>query len=165
MAYHITRHRIRRRNTGIHRRHGSINATTDHDLRRFLSQASAPADPSNDEDRATATDLRDTLAAHRGECVGMAANMIGVAKRIIVFQDKENNRNAIMFNPRIIAGSDPFDTAEGCLSLDGERPTTRYQSITVTYQARSGREYTTAFDGFTAQIIQHEIDHVNGIII
>ena len=117
----------------------------------FLSQASAPADPSNDEDRATATDLRDTLAAHRGECVGMAANMIGVAKRIIVFQDKENNRNAIMFNPRIIAGSDPFDTAEGCLS--------------VTYQARSGREYTTAFDGFTAQIIQHEIDHVNGIII
>ena len=114
----------------------------------FLSQASAPADPSNDE-----------------ECVGMAANMIGVAKRIIVFQDKENNRNAIMFNPRIIAGSDPFDTAEGCLSLDGERPTTRYQSITVTYQARSGREYTTAFDGFTAQIIQHEIDHVNGIII
>ena len=72
----------------------------------FLSQASAPADPSNDEDRATATDLRDTLAAHRGECVGMAANMIGVAKRIIVFQDKENNRNAIMFNPRIIAGSD-----------------------------------------------------------
>ena len=87
------------------------------------------------------------------------------AKRIIVFQDKENNRNAIMFNPRIIAGSDPFDTAEGCLSLDGERPTTRYQSITVTYQARSGREYTTAFDGFTAQIIQHEIDHVNGIII
>ena len=60
----------------------------------FLSQASAPADPSNDEDRATATDLRDTLAAHRGECVGMAANMIGVAKRIIVFQDKENNRNA-----------------------------------------------------------------------
>lgn len=131
----------------------------------FLSQASAPADLSNDEDRATATDLRDTLAAHRGECVGMAANMIGVAKRIIVFQDKENNRNAIMFNPRIIAGSDPFDTAEGCLSLDGERPTTRYQSITVTYQARSGREYTTAFDGFTAQIIQHEIDHVNGIII
>ena len=102
----------------------------------FLSQASAPADPSNDEDRATATDLRDTLAAHRGECVGMAANMIGVAKRIIVFQDKENNRNAIMFNPRIIAGSDPFDTAEGCLSLDGERPTTRYQSITVTYRAR-----------------------------
>lgn len=91
----------------------------------FLSQASAPADPSNDEDRATATDLRDTLAAHRGECVGMAANMIGVAKRIIVFQDKENNRNAIMFNPRIIAGSDPFDTVEGCLSLDGERPTTR----------------------------------------
>ena len=106
----------------------------------FLSQASAPADPSNDEDRATATDLRDTLSAHRGECVGMAANMIGVAKRIIVFQDKENNRNAIMFNPRIIAGSDPFDTVEGCLSLDGERPTTRYQSITVTYQARSGRE-------------------------
>ena len=164
MAYHITRHRIRRRNTGIHRRHGSINATTDHDLRRFSVAGIGPCRPV--ERRGPRhTDLRDTLAAHRGECVGMAANMIGVAKRIIVFQDKENNRNAIMFNPRIIAGSDPFDTAEGCLSLDGERPTTRYQSITVTYQARSGREYTTAFDGFTAQIIQHEIDHVNGIII
>ena len=87
------------------------------------------------------------------------------------FTARKRRQNAMpacvghMFNPRIIAGSDPFDTAEGCLSLDGERPTTRYQSITVTYQARSGREYTTAFDGFTAQIIQHEIDHVNGIII
>ena len=87
----------------------------------------------------------------------------GKADHRVPRQGKQPQR--IMFNPRIIAGSDPFDTVEGCLSLDGERPTTRYQSITVTYQARSGREYTTAFDGFTAQIIQHEIDHVNGIII
>ncbi|KAB7790978.1 peptide deformylase [Bifidobacterium leontopitheci] len=128
----------------------------------FLSQPSVPA---TEADLSTAVDLADTLAANREVCVGMAANMIGVSKRIIVFRDKSIGRDMTMFNPRIIARSEPYETQEGCLSLDGERATTRYRRITVTYQNRRFREFTASFDGFTAQIIQHEVDHCDGVLI
>lgn len=131
----------------------------------FLATPSAPADPSSPDDRATAADLLDTLAAHDGECVGLAANMIGVSRRIIAFRNEETGRIMAMFNPRITSRADRFDTHEGCLSLDGQRPTVRYRHIGVDYQTRSGRDRSDTFDGWTAQIIQHEIDHCDGVII
>ncbi|RSX53714.1 peptide deformylase [Bifidobacterium goeldii] len=129
---------------------------------RFLSQ---PSEPATEADLNVAADLADTLAAHADSCVGMAANMIGVAKRIIVFADEATGRNMVMFNPRIIERSGRYETEEGCLSLTGVRKTTRYERITVTYQTRRFREVTATFEGFTAQIIQHEVDHCDGIII
>lgn len=114
-------------------------------------------------DTGTATDLVDTIIAHRAECVGMAANMIGVLKKIIVFQD--NGTFTVMFNPVIVARSEPYKTREGCLSLNGERETVRYMKITVEYQNGSFKKETKEYSGYTAQIIQHEIDHTNGIII
>lgn len=131
----------------------------------FLSQPSEDA-RDTDEDRAVAADLKDTLDAHREGCVGMAANMIGVSKRIIAFVDEElGGRITVMFNPRITAADGAYDTAEGCLSLRGERRTVRHQRIEVTYCDRRFREHHAAFTGFTAQIIQHEIDHCDGVII
>ena len=129
----------------------------------FLSQASAPADPSNDEDRATATDLRDTLAAHRGECVGMAANMIGVTKRIIAFESEDGY--LVMFNPVILKKSGPYETEEGCLSLTGTRKTKRFQTIKVQWQNEKFQPRIKTFSGWTAEIIQHELDHCDGILI
>ncbi|MBO6014047.1 MAG: peptide deformylase [Oscillospiraceae bacterium] len=126
----------------------------------FLSQKSAPATAL---DLPVACDLRDTLAAHREGCVGMAANMIGVAKRIIIFDD--NGTSVVMFNPEIISRSAPFETEEGCLSLPGTRKTTRYRSIRVEYQDEQLRKQRRSYAGFPAQIIQHEIDHCNGILI
>lgn len=129
---------------------------------RFLSM---PSEPATEADLGVAVDLADTLVAHADKCVGMAANMIGVSKRIIVFHDEATGRNMTMFNPRIVERSGKYETEEGCLSLTGMRPTVRYERITVTYQTRRFREVTAVFDGFTAQIIQHEIDHCNGILI
>ncbi|MCH9276023.1 peptide deformylase [Bifidobacterium amazonense] len=129
---------------------------------RFLSK---PSEPATTDDLHVAVDLADTLAAHADSCVGMAANMIGVGKRIIVFSDETTGRNTVMFNPRIVERSGEYETEEGCLSLTGMRPTVRYERITVTCQTRRFREVTATFDGFTAQIIQHEIDHCNGILI
>lgn len=126
----------------------------------FLAMPSAPA---TDADAQVAQDLLDTLAAHAHECVGMAANMIGVAKRIIVFDDEGTPR--VIFNPEIVSKAGAYDTREGCLSLIGQRPTTRYRTIKVTYHDRDFRSKTKSFTGFTAQIIQHEVDHCNGIII
>ena len=126
----------------------------------FLSEASAMATA---EDLPIAQDLLDTLKANKDHCVGMAANMIGVAKRIIVVDDE--GQYLTMFNPAIVECSEPFETEEACLSLEGTRQTKRYNSITVTYQNRSFKERTKTFTGWTAQIIQHEIDHCNGIII
>ncbi len=126
----------------------------------FLAQKSQPAIK---EDISVAQDLLDTLTAHRMECVGMAANMIGVRKRIIVFDN--GGTYMVMFNPEITAKSGPFDTKEGCLSLTGQRDTTRYQTIKVKYQDMNFRQKIGTFTGWTAQIIQHEIDHCNGIII
>ena len=125
-----------------------------------------PAEPASAEDLPIADDLRDTLEANRSRCVGMAANMIGEAKAIIAFVDEElGGRITTMFNPRITAADGAFDTTEGCLSLKGERRTLRYRRIEVDYRDRRMRDRHATFTGWTAQIIQHEVDHCNGIII
>ena len=125
-----------------------------------------PSEDAGPDDAVTGQDLLDTLHEHEHECVGLAANMIGVPKRIIAFVDEDfGGRIFVMFNPHITAEDGAFDTAEGCLSLQGERRTVRYQRIEVDYMDRKFRERHAAFTGFTAQIIQHEIDHCDGVII
>lgn len=124
---------------------------------------SLPAAPATESDLQIGRDLLDTLAAHAHECVGMAANMIGQAKRIIVFD--HDGRHRLMFNPEIVAKQQPFETQEGCLSLEGVRTTTRYKRVEVRFQDESFAWHTERFSGWTAQIIQHEIDHCNGIVI
>ena len=126
----------------------------------FLGRKSRPATA---EDLPIVRDLLDTLAAHREGCVGMAANMIGQSVRIIAF-DNEGSYMA-MLNPEIIKCSDPYETEEGCLSLPGVRKTKRYRSIKVRYQNEQMQTRLKTFTGWTAQIIQHEIDHCNGILI
>ena len=126
----------------------------------FLSLKSAPATA---EDISVAQDLLDTLIANAAGCVGMAANMIGVSKRIIAFYDEGSY--AVMLNPVITKFSGPYDTEEGCLSLSGVRPTRRYKSIKVEYQTLKMEKRVKTYTGYTAQIIQHEIDHCNGILI
>lgn len=127
----------------------------------FLARKSAEA---TKEDLQTAQDLLDTLNAHREGCVGMAANMIGVCKRIIVFDD--GGKLSLMLNPEIIKASGEYETEEGCLSLlGGPRKTKRYRKIKVRYQTEQFQIRMKTFEGFTAQIIQHEIDHCNGILI
>ena len=128
----------------------------------FLSQPSAAAE-NTEEDLAVAQDLKDTLDAHRNGCVGMAANMIGVNKRIIAFDDE--GTYMVMFNPEIVKKSGSYDTQEGCLSLVGLRPARRFQFIKVRWQNEKFQERLRTFTGWTAQIIQHEIDHCEGIII
>ncbi|MEE0857382.1 MAG: peptide deformylase [Ruminococcus sp.] len=116
------------------------------------------------QDAAVAQDLLDTLTAHRETCVGMAANMIGKAVRIIAFSD--NGRYTVMYNPEIISKAAPYETEEGCLSLLGEpRKTKRYKTVKVKFQDGSFQWKTKSYSGFTAQIIQHEIDHCNGVLI
>ena len=120
--------------------------------------------PATAEDLETAYDLLDTLKAHREGCVGMAANMIGVCKRIIVFDD--NGKLALMLNPEIITAGEEYETEESCLSLlGGPRKTKRFRKIKVRYQTEQFQVRMKTFEGFTAQIIQHEIDHCNGILI
>lgn len=126
----------------------------------FLARKSLPATAL---DLPVARDLRDTLAAHRAGCVGMAANMIGVLKRIIIFADGLGA--TVMLNPEITKKTGPYETEEGCLSLEGVRPTTRFQTIRVRYQDESMRTQTKQYTGFAAQVIQHEIDHCDGILI
>ena len=127
----------------------------------LLARKSMPADRS---DLQTAQDLLDTLRHHSETCVGMAANMIGVTKRIIVFV--EDGACQVMLNPEIIRQSDPYDTKEGCLSLlGGPRPTKRYKKIKVRYQTTEMQTRLKTYEGWTAKIIQHEIDHCNGILI
>ena len=108
-------------------------------------------------------DLLDTLEANKERCVGMAANMIGFNKRIIVFDNE--GTYIVMFNPEIIKRSGPYQAEEGCLSLDGTRSTRRWRSIKVRYQNEKFQERFKTFTGWTAQIIQHEVDHCEGIII
>ena len=126
----------------------------------FLAQKSVPAQP---EDLSVAQDLLDTLEANKAGCVGMAANMIGVAKRIIAFDNE--GIYMVMFNPEIVKSSGPYETEEGCLSLSGVRKTKRFRSIKVQYQNEQFQVRLKTFTGWTAQIIQHEIDHCNGILI
>ena len=116
------------------------------------------------EDLPVARDLLDTLIAHKEGCVGMAANMIGVRKRIIVFDNE--GVYMTMFNPEILKMSEPYETKEGCLSLlGGPRPCTRYKTIKVQWQNEKFQTRIKTFTGWPAQIIQHEIDHCNGILI
>ena len=127
----------------------------------LLARKSASADQS---DLQTAQDLLDTLTAHKDGCVGMAANMIGVCKRIIVFDNSGSFMT--MLNPEIISSSGEYTTEEGCLSLlGGPRKTKRFQKIKVRYQNLQMQVRLKTFTGWTAQIIQHEIDHCNGILI
>ena len=126
----------------------------------FLGQKSESA---TEEDRQIIEDLKDTLKANRERCVGMAANMIGYRKRIIIVS--MGFTDVVMVNPVIISKSQPYDTEEGCLSLPGTRKTTRYQRITVRYQDEQMKLHTQDFTGWPAQIIQHECDHLEGILI
>ena len=126
----------------------------------FLSQKSEPA---TEKDIQVVFDLIDTLRAHAHECVGMAANMIGVKKRIIVFSI--DVAQIAMINPVVVKKSKPYQTEEGCLSLNGVRKTTRYEEIEVSFQDINFKQQRQKYSGWTAQIIQHEIDHCNGILI
>ena len=127
----------------------------------FLAQKSEPA---TKDDLQTAQDLLDTLAAHKETCVGMAANMIGVCRRVIAFDNE--GTYMVMLNPEIVRQSGAYETEEGCLSLlGGPRKTKRYQKIKVQYQTTELQTRLKTFTGWTAQIIQHEIDHCNGVLI
>lgn len=125
-----------------------------------MAQRSAPAAP---EDADVARDLLETLTAHADGCVGMAANMIGVSKRIIAVETEDGYR--VLFNPVILKKSGPYEAEEGCLSLEGTRKTKRWQKIKVQYETADGKPRIQTFSGWTAQIIQHEIDHCDGILI
>ena len=127
---------------------------------KFLKRKSVPA---TERDTDVIQDLRDTLRANRERCVGMAANMIGVNKRVIIFSS--GMLDVVMVNPKITARSGAFRTEESCLSLKGVRKCTRFEKITVEYLDSSFQPKTGTFSGFTAQIIQHECDHLEGIII
>ena len=126
----------------------------------FLAMPSAEA---GEQDLPVARDLLETLIAHRGECVGMAANMIGFSKRIIAFRNGEDYM--VMLNPVILKKSRPYNTEEGCLSLEGVRSARRWRSVKVQYQNEALQTRYKTFTGWTAQIIQHEVDHCDGIII
>ena len=126
----------------------------------ILSRPSAPATA---QDASVAQDLLDTFAANRRGCAGMAANMIGILKRIIVV-DCEGEA-LLMYNPVIESSSNPYGTEEECLSLEGLRPATRYRNITVLYEDENFSPRKRSFSGYTAQIIQHEIDHCDGVVI
>ena len=122
------------------------------------------SEPATQADLQVARDLLDTLTANREACVGMAANMIGIRKRIIVFDNEGTYMT--MFNPELVKLSDPYDTEEGCLSLlGGPRPCKRYRTVKVRWQNEQFQTRIKTFTGWTAQIIQHEIDHCNGILI
>ena len=126
----------------------------------FLAQKAAPATA---DDLAMAQDLLDTLTAHKDGCVGMAANMIGVCKRIIAFDNE--GTYMVMFNPVIVRQSGPYEAQEGCLCLSGVRKTKRFQTIKVQWQNEQFQTRLKTFTGWTAEIIQHEIDHCEGILI
>ena len=126
----------------------------------FLARRAEPAGP---EDLPAAADLLETLAHHRESCVGMAANMIGVNRRIIAFDN--GGTYTVMFNPEIVRKSGPYEAEEGCLSLSGTRRARRWRSVKVRWQNEKFQERLKTFTGWTAQIIQHEIDHCEGIII
>ena len=126
----------------------------------FLARKAAPALP---EDLPIAQDLLETLIAHKDSCVGMAANMIGVTKRIIAFESEDGY--LVMFNPVILYRKGLYLAEEGCLSLQGQRKTKRHRTIKVQWQDRTMQTHVKNFTGWTAQIIQHEVDHCNGILV
>ena len=126
----------------------------------FLGQKSEKA---TKQDLSVGQDLQDTLKANQDRCIGMAANMIGVRKRAIIVS--MGFLNMVMYNPVILKKDTPYETEEGCLSLDGVRKATRYQNIEVEYLDSSWKKHRQKYSGWTAQIIQHEVDHLSGIII
>ncbi|MCI7622853.1 MAG: peptide deformylase [Clostridiales bacterium] len=126
----------------------------------FLAQK---AEPAAAEDLGTARDLLDTLIAHKDGCVGMAANMIGVNKRIIAFDNE--GEYMVMLNPMIVKQSGVYEAEEGCLSLTGTRKARRFKSIKVQWQNEKLQTRLKTFTGWTAEIIQHEIDHCEGVLI
>lgn len=127
---------------------------------KFLAQKAEQATP---DDIQTAHDLLETLEAHKDGCVGMAANMIGAAKRIIAVEGEDGY--LVMFNPVILKKSGPYETEEGCLSLTGTRKTKRFQTIKVQWQNEKFQTRIKTFTGWIAEILQHEIDHCDGILI
>ena len=126
----------------------------------FLAQKSAPATP---EDAPVARDLLETLTSHADGCVGMAANMIGVLKRIIAVEAEDGY--LVLFNPVILKKSGQYEAEEGCLSLEGVRKTKRYQNIEIEYYDWNWKKQRQKFTGWPAQICQHEMDHLEGILI
>ncbi len=126
----------------------------------FLRQKSTPAGP---EDLPHVQDLIDTFRAHRSHCAGMAGNMIGCARRMIIAADE--TMTLVMLNPVILQKKQPYEAEEGCLSLSGTRKTVRFREITVAWQDLSFQKHTRKFNGWIAQVLQHEIDHLDGIII
>ena len=126
----------------------------------FLAKKSAAA---TEADMEIGADLLDTFLAHKEDCVGLAANMIGWLKRIIIVD--ASFAPLLMYNPVITKKEGPYETEEGCLSLEGERKTIRYEKITVMYQDHAFKPQKQTFTGYVAQIIQHEVDHCNGIVI
>lgn len=128
--------------------------------RFFLRQ---PSEEASEDDLAIAQDLADTLEAHRATCVGMAANMIGWRKRIIAVAN--GNDVLVMINPRIVRAEGPYETKEGCLSLEGVRTARRFRRIEVDYSDKRMQPRHASFEGSVAQAIQHEVDHCNGVLI
>lgn len=126
----------------------------------FLSR---PSEPATLEDLPVAQDLLDTFRAHRGACVGMAANMIGVLRRIVVVDD--DGKSLLLLNPEVLRAQAPFSAEEGCLSLPGTRQVRRYGSIKVRYCNEAFQVRVRTFTGWTAQILQHELDHCNGVLV
>ena len=126
----------------------------------FLGQKS---DLATKQDLSVGQDLQDTLVANQNRCVGMAANMIGVRKRIVIVNI--GFMNLVMYNPVILKKDTPYETEEGCLSLEGVRKTTRYQNIEVEYLDSSWKKHRQKFSGWTARIVLHEMDHLEGVII
>ena len=126
----------------------------------FLAQK---AEPAATDDLGTAQDLLDTLIAHKDGCVGMAANMIGVCKRIIAFEN--DGKYEVMFNPVIVKQSGAYEAEEGCLSLTGRRKVRRFRTVKVQWQNEKFQLRLKTFTGWTAEILQHEIDHCDGILI
>lgn len=126
----------------------------------FLGQKSEPA---TKEDIQIGIDLQDTLEANCAGCVGLAANMIGVRKNVIIVS--MGFADVVMFNPVITKKDTPYETEEGCLSLDGVRKTVRYKNIVVEYYDMQWKKKTLKLSGWTAQICQHEVDHLSGVII
>lgn len=124
---------------------------------------SRPSVKATKEDLSIAQDLIDTLEAHKEKCAGMAANMIGFSKRIIIFQ--EDGKFTVMLNPEIMKKDGLYKTSEGCLSLEGQRDTQRYKSIKVKYYDMDMKIKIKSYKDFTAQVIQHEMDHLEGILI
>ena len=121
--------------------------------------------PMTQDDLAVVEDLNDTLRAYSDECVGMSANMIGVNKAVIAIQPENSDEMVVMINPKIIKKSGAYETEEGCMCLDGERKTTRHRNITIEYHDEEFKKHIKLYSGYIAEIIEHECDHLEGIII